>query len=101
MRVGEDIDISIGAEFNSVTVISFQFSSLHTRGSSHGGSRITRRAYNEPFYVHMMDEAYRMWDQIEREGKTQLYTYVCVCVCVLIKRIILLSVVKTYSDYFQ
>ncbi|XP_064399922.1 peroxisomal sarcosine oxidase-like isoform X2 [Halichondria panicea] len=51
-----------------------QFSSLHTRGSSHGGSRITRRAYNKPFYVHMMDEAYRMWDQIEREGKTKLYT---------------------------
>ncbi|XP_064395322.1 peroxisomal sarcosine oxidase-like isoform X1 [Halichondria panicea] len=50
-----------------------QFSALHTRGSSHGGSRITRRAYTKAYYIKMMDEAYRMWDQIEREGKTQLY----------------------------
>lgn len=54
-----------------------QFSALHTRGSSHGGSRITRRAYTKPYYIKMMVEAYRMWDQIEREGNTQLYMWVC------------------------
>ena len=53
-----------------------QFSSLHARGSSGGSSRITRRLYNEPFYVHMMDEAFKSWDRIERECGEQLYVYV-------------------------
>ena len=55
------------------TISSPQFSSLHSRGSSHGSSRITRRTYNTPFYVHMMDEAYGLWSAIEKESGAQLY----------------------------
>lgn len=54
-------------------VVSLQFDTLHTRGSSHGGSRITRRAYNQSIYVHMMSEAFKLWDEIEKESDTQLY----------------------------
>ena len=55
---------------------SIQFSALHSRGSSHGSSRITRRAYDYPFYVKMMDEAFRMWSALEEESDTKLYEYV-------------------------
>ena len=54
----------------------FQFSSLHSRGSSHGSSRVTRRAYTKPYYVQMVDDSYAMWDELERESRTQLFMYV-------------------------
>lgn len=50
-----------------------QFFLPHSRGSSHGQSRIIRRAYPEDFYARMMDECYQMWAQLEREAGTQLY----------------------------
>lgn len=53
----------------------FQFEVLHTRGSSHGASRITRLAYNQAFYVNIMKEAYQLWDEIERKSQRQLYWY--------------------------
>lgn len=56
----------------------FQFDALHTRGSSHGCSRITRRAYDQPYYVSMMDEAFKLWAQIEEESGTELYMYVVI-----------------------
>ena len=43
-----------------------QFSALHTRGSSHGCSRITRKAYDQPYYVRMMQEAFKLWEEIEK-----------------------------------
>ena len=51
----------------------FQFSAFHSRGSSHGSSRIIRRAYTKPHYIQMMDEAYRMWRDLEKKSGTQLY----------------------------
>lgn len=51
----------------------FQFFLPHSRGSSHGQSRIIRRAYPEDFYTQMMDECYQMWAQLEQETGTQLY----------------------------
>ena len=51
----------------------FQFDALHTRGSSHGCSRITRKAYVQPYYVEMMKEAFELWSQIEEESGTELY----------------------------
>ena len=54
----------------------FQFSSLHSRGSSHGSSRVTRRAYTKPYYVQMVDDSYAMWEELERESRTQLFMYV-------------------------
>ncbi|ELV12108.1 peroxisomal sarcosine oxidase [Tupaia chinensis] len=50
-----------------------QFFLPHSRGSSHGQSRIIRKAYAEDFYAHMMDECYRIWAQLEHEAGTQLY----------------------------
>lgn len=50
-----------------------QFFLPHSRGSSHGQSRIIRRAYPEEFYTQMMDECYQIWAQLEHEAGTQLY----------------------------
>ncbi|XP_037018736.2 peroxisomal sarcosine oxidase isoform X2 [Artibeus jamaicensis] len=52
-----------------------QFFLPHSRGSSHGQSRIIRRAYPEDFYTQMMDECYQMWAQLEQETGTQLYRW--------------------------
>ena len=53
-----------------------QFDALHEHGSSHGKTRITRRAYWQPYYIKMMDEAHHMWSDLERENDTTLYKYV-------------------------
>uniref|UniRef100_A0A8C7BGX1 Peroxisomal sarcosine oxidase n=1 Tax=Neovison vison TaxID=452646 RepID=A0A8C7BGX1_NEOVI len=50
-----------------------QFFLPHSRGSSHGQSRIIRRAYPEDFYTQMMDECYQIWAQLEREAGTQFH----------------------------
>ncbi|OBS67379.1 hypothetical protein A6R68_04081 [Neotoma lepida] len=50
-----------------------QFFLPHSRGSSHGQSRIIRKAYPEDFYTRMMDECYQIWAQLEHEAGTQLH----------------------------
>ncbi|XP_001504242.2 peroxisomal sarcosine oxidase [Equus quagga] len=50
-----------------------QFFLPHSRGSSHGQSRIIRKAYLEDFYTQMMDECYQIWAQLEHEAGTQLH----------------------------
>ena len=50
-----------------------QFDRIHIRGSSHGASRITRKAYSQRHYVNMMKEAYEMWSTIEEQSGTTLY----------------------------
>ena len=55
---------------------SLQFDTLHSKGSSRGGSRITRRYYHTDYYTRMMREAYQLWGDLEREGGKKLYTYV-------------------------
>ncbi|XP_046936841.1 peroxisomal sarcosine oxidase [Lynx rufus] len=50
-----------------------QFFLPHSRGSSHGQSRIIRRAYPEDFYTQMMDECYQIWAQLAHEAGTQLH----------------------------
>jgi len=37
----------------------------HSRGSSHGQSRIIRKAYPDPVFQRLMDEAYREWGEIQ------------------------------------
>jgi len=44
-----------------------QFPLPHSRGSSHGHSRITRYAYEEDFYVRMMVDAFPLWAELEKE----------------------------------
>ncbi|EAW51168.1 pipecolic acid oxidase, isoform CRA_a [Homo sapiens] len=50
-----------------------QFFLPHSRGSSHGQSRIIRKAYLEDFYTRMMHECYQIWAQLEHEAGTQLH----------------------------
>src|SRR3954463_11098153 len=45
-----------------------QFARGHTRGSSHGESRIIREIYFEhPLYVPIVRRAYELWHELERE----------------------------------
>jgi len=39
----------------------------HSRGSSHGQSRIIRKAYPDPFFSNLMKKAYQEWHLIEEE----------------------------------
>ncbi len=51
-----------------------KFTPVHTQGSSHGGSRITRQAYFEdPAYVPLLLRAHEMWDQIERDSGEHIF----------------------------
>ncbi len=46
----------------------------HSRGSSHGDSRIIRQAYFEgEYYVPFAKEAYKLWADLERDSHTQLF----------------------------
>lgn len=51
-----------------------QFSPPHARGSSHGETRVIRKAYFEhPDYVPMLRRAYLLWKQLEQAVGRQLY----------------------------
>lgn len=54
-------------------ICNFQFSYPHTRGSSHGQTRITRTSYSEPEYAALMPEAFRRWKDLQNEAKKELY----------------------------
>ena len=49
------------------TLILEQFGLYHTRGSSTGESRIIRKTYQEAIYVAMMVDAYKLWEEIEKD----------------------------------
>jgi sarcosine oxidase len=52
-----------------------QFGPAHDRGSSHGESRLIRRAYFEhPDYVPLVDAAYALWTDLESATGRTLYT---------------------------
>ncbi|XP_001235036.4 peroxisomal sarcosine oxidase isoform X1 [Gallus gallus] len=55
------------------TLLLEQFFLPHSRGSSHGQSRITRSAYPQEHYAHMMPHSFRLWQQLEDEAGTPLY----------------------------
>ncbi|WP_244927656.1 FAD-dependent oxidoreductase [Nocardioides sp. W7] len=46
----------------------------HVHGSSHGSSRIYRRAYLDPFYVDLTGRAADEWDRLEAEAGVALRT---------------------------
>ncbi len=51
-----------------------QFGPAHNRGSSHGETRIIRKAYFEhPNYVPLLERAYTLWKEMQAEHGTQLY----------------------------
>jgi sarcosine oxidase len=52
-----------------------RFGLVHDRGSSHGETRIIRKAYLEhPDYVPLLDRAYELWDELEAESEAKLFT---------------------------
>ncbi|KAK0135827.1 Peroxisomal sarcosine oxidase [Merluccius polli] len=55
------------------TLLLEQFVLPHSRGSSHGQTRIIRKAYDQDYYTVMMDESYRLWSQLEEEAGVKLY----------------------------
>ncbi|TNN80789.1 Peroxisomal sarcosine oxidase [Liparis tanakae] len=62
------------SNFNRVLLCSsFQFVLPHSRGSSHGQTRIIRKAYEQDFYTQMMEECYELWAQLEQEAGVKLY----------------------------
>src|SRR4026208_1767301 len=51
-----------------------RFSPPHTFGSSHGQTRIIREAYFEhPLYVPLVQRAYELWTELERNQGRQLF----------------------------
>ncbi|MFF3378051.1 FAD-dependent oxidoreductase [Streptomyces sp. NPDC002680] len=44
----------------------------HRHGSSHGTSRIFRRAYADPLYVGLTGQAYEHWRELEHDSSTPL-----------------------------
>lgn len=50
-----------------------QFVLPHSRGSSHGQSRITRSAYPQAHYARMMPDSFLLWQRLEAEAGTSLY----------------------------
>ena len=51
-----------------------QFELGHVRGASHDHSRIIRRSYHTPGYVELTADAYRAWEDIERDGDLTIVT---------------------------
>ena len=51
-----------------------QFGAAHDKGSSHGETRIIRKAYFEhPDYVPLLLRAYDLWSELEVESQRQLF----------------------------
>uniref|UniRef100_A0A0B7AJ52 sarcosine oxidasee (formaldehyde-forming) n=1 Tax=Arion vulgaris TaxID=1028688 RepID=A0A0B7AJ52_9EUPU len=63
---------SLAKEGKKVLLIE-QFPLPHSRGSSHGQSRITRYAYEDEFYVRMMVDAFPLWAELEKEVQTEIF----------------------------
>ncbi|KAL7848810.1 hypothetical protein SRHO_G00204330 [Serrasalmus rhombeus] len=55
------------------TLLLEQFILPHSRGSSHGQTRIIRKAYAENFYASMMGESCELWTLLEKEAGVTLY----------------------------
>jgi sarcosine oxidase len=49
-----------------------QFELGHDLGSSHGNSRIVRKAYPDSFYTQCMTQAYPLWAELERHADQRL-----------------------------
>ena len=55
------------AKRGSSVLLLEQFDFLHHLGSSHGGSRTIRYTYPEPYYIPMVLESFRLWEEAESE----------------------------------
>jgi sarcosine oxidase len=62
---------AIARRGHDVTVYE-QFELKHTRGSSHGGSRIFRLSYSDEYWIRLAQRAYELWRELERESGREL-----------------------------
>ncbi|XP_041052660.1 peroxisomal sarcosine oxidase [Carcharodon carcharias] len=58
---------------NNKTLLIDQFTLPHSRGSSHGQTRIIRKSYFKAYYTQMMTECYQLWKQLETEANVELF----------------------------
>lgn len=56
------------------TLLIEQFELLHTKGSSHGGSRIFRLTYAVPTYSKMCLRSLKRWREAEKESGMKVLT---------------------------
>jgi monomeric sarcosine oxidase len=49
-----------------------RFEPHHARGSSHGSSRIVRRAYGDVLYTALAGEAFELWREVEEQSGARL-----------------------------
>ena len=50
-----------------------QFDRGHRLGSSHGFSRIIRKAYQDPLYAELMEDVFPLWKELEEAAGETLY----------------------------
>jgi sarcosine oxidase len=62
---------AIAQRGHDVTVYE-QFDLKHTRGSSHGASRIFRLSYTDEYWIRLAQRAHELWRELERESRRQL-----------------------------
>jgi glycine/D-amino acid oxidase-like deaminating enzyme len=70
--VGASAARALARRGHAVTLFEQHEPGRHDRGSSHGASRIVRRAYADPFYTAVMLEAYPLWAELERDTGARL-----------------------------
>ena len=68
----EKVSSAVPSKQSYHPVISRQFPIPHSRGSSHGQSRGIRKAYPDPFFTNIMEEAYKEWNFIEKQTGVKL-----------------------------
>lgn len=61
------------AQAGHQVVLFEQFERGHAKGSSHGTSRIIRKAYQDPLYASLMDEVFPLWRELEEEADERFY----------------------------
>ncbi|XP_076453157.1 peroxisomal sarcosine oxidase-like [Babylonia areolata] len=61
------------AKHGQKTLLLEQFPLPHSRGSSHGQTRIIRYAYEQDFYSRMMLDAFPLWHTLAKEAAVQLF----------------------------
>lgn len=69
--MGASSALSLVERAHDVTLFE-QFGAAHELGSSHGNSRIIRKAYPDPFYTAIMDEAYGLWHELQEYSRDQI-----------------------------
>lgn len=69
--MGASAAMALAGRGHDVTLFE-RFPLRHARGSSHGRSRIIRKAYQDPFYTAIMDEAYGLWHELERFSRERM-----------------------------